>query len=91
MRLDMAAINLGQLADASEIMEASITEALQDWRREKAIVTLAYVIIRETDPSFTIDDARKLRMSDLEVVNADPEVTARGNGNEPQPSRVSGG
>lgn len=91
MIIDMAKLTLGQLADASEHLGASITEALQGAQREQAILTLLYVIEHDRDPEFTFDDARRTPFGDLEVVNADSEANARASGTEPPPSRASGG
>jgi hypothetical protein len=36
----------------------------------KAVVALVWVIHRQTEPAFTLDDARRLRMADLETLLA---------------------
>lgn len=42
----------------------------------KAMVALIYIGVRRTDPTFTVDDARKMKVSELQVANvkeADPK------------------
>lgn len=90
VRLDIADLTLGELADVTELLGAGLQDALTGTSQPRAMAAIAYVLTRRTDPTFTFEQALGLRMADLEVVNPDPEVPAGDNGAERVLSPASG-
>lgn len=94
LRLDMADLTLGELAQVADLLGVSLQDALTGTAQPRAIAAIACVVKQRDDPGFTFDQALELKMSDIEVVNADPdaegEAPAASNGGERAPSPVSG-
>jgi hypothetical protein len=90
VRVDMAAITLGDLVEIEELTGKPVGEVLAS---AKGIAAAAYVLHRRDDPAFTYEQALALPMADLDIVNQDEsgEARAAGNGGGPQPSPVPGG
>lgn len=86
IRVDADDLTLGELAEATDIA-GDIKTAGDNFRNTAA---LAWVTKRRTDPTFTFEDALKLKMGDIEIVSADPEVPSDGNGVMPLPSLAPG-
>ncbi len=91
MRLDMADLTLGELADVTEMLGVGLQDALQGPKQPLAMAAIAWIIHRRDDPTYTYEQAKTLRMADLEVVNTDPEALAGDNGDGPPVSLASGG
>lgn len=92
LRVDMADLTLGELADIAEMVGASLVDAMQGPQQPRGIAAIACIIRRREDPSFSYEDALRLRMSDIEIVNSGEDETApKGeNGDGPRSSPASG-
>lgn len=92
LRLDMADLTLGELAQVGDLLGVSLTEAMQGPQQTRAMAAIACVVMQRTNPAATFQDALQLRMSDLEVVNADdPSGQSGGNtGDAPRLLPASG-
>jgi hypothetical protein len=93
IRVDMADLTLGELADVSELLDGGLSDTLTGAQQPRAIAAIVCVVQRRTNPDYTLDQALALKMSDLEIVNADAEgeALAAGNGGAPVSSPASGG
>lgn len=94
IRVDMAAMSLDELAEIDEAVferfGCALSDALQDHRQKRAMAVMAWVVHRREDPSFTLEDAGKLRLPDIELVQLDPEAFGASTIDAPPASRVSG-
>jgi hypothetical protein len=90
IRVDTADLTLGELADAGELLGIPLQDAMTGLAQPKAIAALVCVIVRRTDPSYTLDQALQLHMRDIDLVQTDPEVSAGNNGGGPALSPASG-
>ena len=93
LRVDMAEVTLGELADVADLLGMSLSDALTGPGQPRALAALAWIVTRRTDSAFTFDDALKLRMADIDMVNSDAEgeALAAANGGERASSLASGG
>ncbi len=91
MKLDMADLTLGELADVTEMLGIGIQDALQGPSQPRAMAAIAWILHRRDDPAYTFEQALTLRMGDLEIVSSDPEALAGDNGDAPPMSLASGG
>lgn len=94
LRVDMADLTLGELADVADVLGAPLAEALQGQSQPRAIAAIVCVLQRRTDPAYTYEQALGLRMAELEIVAAEatgPEVPAGNNGAAPVLLPASGG
>lgn len=91
LRLDQGDVTLGELADVEEALGSSLAVAFEH-SQARAIAALAWIVKRRDDPTFTLDQAFALRMSDLEIVTpgSPGEGAAVGNGLSPPASGASG-
>jgi len=83
IRVDMADLTLGEMADAGELLGVSLAAAMEGVLQPKAIAAIVCVLQRRTRPDFTLDDALRLHMRDIDLVNPDPEASAGNNGAGP--------
>jgi hypothetical protein len=82
----MADLTLGELADAAELLDAPLHEAIQGRQQPRAIAAMVCVLQRRTDPGYTLEQALALKMADIDMVapDTDPEkVPAGSNGGAP--------
>jgi hypothetical protein len=86
--VDATDLTLGEMAEIADVITPQ--ENATDGSNFRYTAALAWMVKRRTDPDFTYEDALKLRMGDLEVVNHDPEALAAGNGGKPLSSPVLG-
>jgi hypothetical protein len=56
----------------------------------KILKALVFIVYRSSDPGFTVEDARKVRVSELEVVLSEPDPTGP-NGVVPSSSSATSG
>jgi hypothetical protein len=91
MRLDMADLTLGELADVTERLGVGLQEALQGPAQPRAMAAIVWIIRRRDDPTFTFEQALEIRMADLEVETSGPEAPAGDNGAAPPMSLAPGG
>jgi hypothetical protein len=73
LTVDPNEFTLGELEEFEEMTGLGL-EALGPAMPAKAITALVYLIERRTVPTFTLDDARKVKVGDIEGVN--PTVAA---------------
>jgi hypothetical protein len=83
-------LTLREVRELRQLADGLPLEQIMSVDLELGLAALACVIKRRTEPGFTMDDAWDLRVSDLELVQPDPEASGDGNGATPQPSPVSG-
>jgi len=84
--VDVSKLTLGDMAEAADVA-GDPERPGYNFRQAAA---LAWVSRRQTDPTFTYDDALRLRNDEFEVVEQPPEVPGAANGATPQGSPVSG-
>lgn len=87
IRVDSSDLTLGEMAEVADAAGSDVESAGANFRYTAA---LAWITKRRTDPAFTYADALRLRMSDLDLVDADPEVRSGANGDAPPLSPASG-
>jgi hypothetical protein len=90
IRVDAADLTLGEMADIAEALGdpgEGVTRPGDNFRYTAA---LAWATKRRTDPTYTLAQALKLKMADLEMVDHDPEARGAANGATPQPSPAPG-
>lgn len=92
LRVDMAELTLGELADAAELLDAPLYEIMQGKGQPRAIAAMICVLQRRTDPGYTLEQALALKMADVDIVapDADPKDIAGTNGGGLPLSPVSG-
>lgn len=56
----------------------------------KVLKALVFVVYRAADPAFTVEDARKVRVSELEVVLSEPDPTGPADAEQSSRSATSG-
>jgi hypothetical protein len=89
----MSDLTLGEMVDAGELLGAPLHEVIAGVGQPKAIAAMVCVLQRRTNPGYTLAEALKLRMADIELVNpeGDPEkVSADSNGTGPALLPASG-
>jgi len=84
MKLDLDPDNLtlGDMEDFEAVAGRGLTEAMEDYKAGtismKEVVGLVWICGRAANPAFTLDDARRLKVTDLEVEVAEPDPTPGG-------------
>lgn len=82
--LDPSKLTLDDLIEFEELVGKGLFEVLPSTEEEvrnykpspKAMRALVFLVKRQTDPSFTIEQAGKLTISDLEIAPPDPPGAA---------------
>jgi len=92
IRVDMADLTLAEMAEVGETVGETLDVALAGPRQPLAVAAVAWVVRRRSDPTFTYEAAKQLRLGDIEMIGADahPEAPGASNGASPQPSPASG-
>lgn len=86
LRFSVDSITVGDMEDIEEIAGmsfAEIVELLKDPVGEsgmikvpiKVLKAVVFVIYRRDNPDFTIEDTRKIKVTELELVLAEPDPT----------------
>lgn len=86
LRLSVDDITVGDMEDIEEIAGKSFAEIVDALRAPttdggivnmpiKVLKAIVFVVYRRGNPEFTIDDARKVKVSELELVMAEPDPT----------------
>lgn len=85
LRFSVERITVGDMEDLEEITGLSFGELLDALGSAdnggtlnipiKVLKALVYVIYRQENPDFTLDDARKVRVTELELVLEEPRPT----------------
>jgi hypothetical protein len=80
LRFDLNAFNIGDLEDFEEVVGRSLFEVFPPGKEAaevavptKAIKALVWIVKRQADPDFTLDDARSVKISGLEIKVSDQE------------------
>ena len=83
-------LELGEI----EIIEDECDEALEtvDFRRARAMRVLVYTLMHREDPTFTMDDARAIKLSAIEEQPPEPPPAppVKGKPRRPTPAAPSG-
>lgn len=86
--LDFGALTWGELADIEQMLGSSLEEA--NLATANGVVTLAFVAMRKSNPSVTVESLRALPMSEIVVVEAErPTKAVDGGGAAEQPGNQS--
>ncbi len=87
LRFSVDSLTVGDLEDIEEITGIGIDDVMAALTTGKVgangtigvpikvLKALVFVVYRASDPAFTLDDARKVRVTELEVVLAEPDPT----------------
>lgn len=86
IRVDVSELTLGEMAEAAEL--AGDTDAPGGSFRNLA--AMAAIVKRRTEPTYTYEDALRLTMGELEIVEAPPEADAGDSGVPPLSSAEHG-
>jgi hypothetical protein len=87
VRVDVSDMTLGEMAEALEASGGNTDAPGFNFRQMAA---MAWVMKRRTEPDYTYEDALKLKMGDIDVVDQDPEVRGGVIGVMPPESLVPG-
>ena len=91
LRIEMDDLTLGEMAEVGRLLGRPLSDVIVGPEQGDALAAVATVIMRRTDPGYTLAQAGELRMRDIEIVAPDPEVSAASNGGTPPASLESGG
>jgi len=92
IRVDLADLTLGELAELGEMMAPTpLAEVLDGPKQAAAIAAIVTIVKRRTEPDFSIEQALRLKMSEIEMVAPDPEVPSGAAGGTPLSSVEPGG
>lgn len=80
---DPNSLTVGELVDIEEVSGADAMAGLSDGKvSPKALLALVWVLHRRDDPTFTLDQARTIKVTDLKVdapgTNGDGQTTHQG-------------
>lgn len=71
LELDPDSLTIGEVEDIESVSGRPITQMLKAFENQefsaKELLALVWIIQRRTNPEFTLDDARKTKMSALTV------------------------
>lgn len=76
LAFDVESLTLGEIADLEDVTGRSIGDI--DWRRPsgKVVLGMAWILQRRENQCFTLDDARRLKWTEIEVeAKVDPPQT----------------
>lgn len=77
LTIDVETMTLGEVEDFEELSGLSIMDLAEGKRTAKALSVLVYLQERRTNPEYTIEDARKLRIAAIDIGPApDPTPAA---------------
>jgi hypothetical protein len=71
--IDLDDLELGEIEEFEELMGRSLGEV--DLQSGKAMVHLIWIAKRREDPDYTLDDARKIKLSQLTGEEDEPDPT----------------
>ena len=71
--MELQDLTMGEIEEIEEIANDSITSALASdgANRTKALIGIAWIVKRKTDPAFTLDKARGLTMREINALLED--------------------
>lgn len=77
IRIDLAELTLGELAELGDLLAPTpLTDMLAGPQQAVAIAAIVVIIKRRTDPDYSLEQARTLRMGDIDFVQ--PEGNSNG-------------
>jgi hypothetical protein len=78
LRVDPAELTLGELSDVTELLGEPLDTVMAK-NQAKGLLAVVCIIKRRTEPEFSLEDARALRITDLELPT-NPEALGANNG-----------
>jgi hypothetical protein len=86
LRFSVDSITVGDMEDIEEIAGKSFAEIVELLKAPtteggminvpiKVLKAVVFVIYRQGNPDFTLDDARKVKVTELELVMSEPDPT----------------
>lgn len=88
IRVDVSDLSLEEMAEALEAM-GDVDEKSKGFNFRQT-AALAWVTIKRTNPEFTYEQALKMKIGELDIVEAPPEVPGGATGVVPPLSAVPG-
>lgn len=77
--IDPESLTFGDLEDfereTGEVLLKALDALTKNQASAKALIGLVWVCQRQIDPGFSMDDARKVKLSDIEVESAGADPT----------------
>jgi hypothetical protein len=88
VRVDMRLMTPRLMAEAGELLGASLMDAMQGPKQPLAIAAIAAI----QNPDMTFDQLADTPLTEFQIVNenTDPKAPGASNGGAPQPSHASG-
>ena len=80
-----ADLTLEDLAEIGEMLGAALSDVMQGPKQALGIAAVAWVLHRRDDPTYTYEQARKLRLADLDLVNSAESEQPSGSNGAAQP------
>ncbi|MGW6313822.1 hypothetical protein [Streptomyces sp. NPDC055099] len=75
LSLKMDSLTVGEICEIEEIIDGPLDSmAKAGTKKGKLILAMAYVVKKRTNPEFTLDDAKNLRIEFKGKAKADPTV-----------------
>lgn len=75
--IDLDDLELGEIEEFEELSGVSIAQ-VQSGLPAKAVTALVWIVKRKTDPNFTLEMARKVKLSDVDFAEDDANPTVGG-------------
>jgi len=90
LRIEMDDLTLAELDQVAQLVDVEqLDQAMQGKGQFQAMAAIACVVKQRTDPTFTLEQARALKLGDIELIEPDPEG-ASDDGETQPPSHVPG-
>lgn len=90
LRVDLDDLTLGELHDLRKLSGVPLEEIMTSDDQTLGLAAIVCVLKRREDPSFTMEDALRVKLSELDMRQPDPETVAASNGGAPQLSPEPG-
>lgn len=76
--LDVDEMTLGELEELEALAGCTIEDIMQGERSVRSMIAIIFILRRRDNPAFTLEDAKRVKMSELELVDGadveDPPV-----------------
>ncbi len=76
--LDVGELTIGDVEDIEEICGRPFDELDFDKPSAKLVKAVVYILNRRTNPGFTLDDAREVKLSEVKVKRTEDRPTEAG-------------
>lgn len=76
IRIDPSQLTLQETAELCEACNCTLEQAMSGPKQARAMGMLAWFFARRSDPTFTLEQAMRLKMDDLEIVVPDSPTNA---------------